>query len=328
MNDQKDILKIEQLRVSYDRIRAVDGVDLSVGYGECVGLVGESGCGKSTLGRAVLRLEEIQGGRLFFRGKHIEEFEGEKLRHFREQAQMVFQDPYSSLNPRIPVGKAIEEVLKVHHIGMPKERRGKVAELLDSVGLDERFMTRFPHEFSGGQRQRIGIARALALQPRFIIADEPVSALDVSVQVQILNLLKELQEEHRLSYLFIAHDLAVVRYMCTRIYVMYLGKIVEHGPAQELYNGPLHPYTEALLSAVPTLQTEQTPSSSRQRIIVKGDIPSPAKQIPGCPFHTRCHRARERCEMDRPELREIEPGHWTACLFAEEMTSGDNGSNA
>ncbi|MBU0676765.1 MAG: ABC transporter ATP-binding protein [Verrucomicrobia bacterium] len=322
-NDSGSLLKVDDLRVyfrSYGQtVRAVDGVSLKVGRGETVGLVGESGCGKSTLGNAILRLVDIESGSLDFDGTDISSFAKRRLTEFREKAQMVFQDPFQSLNPRMTVGRAIEEVLYVHRKGDRMERRRKVAQLLEAVGLDASFADRYPHEFSGGQRQRIGIARALAVDPVLLIADEPVSALDVSVQVQILNLLKDLQKNFNLSFLFIAHDLAVVRYMCDRILVMYLGRIVEESPASELYDCACHPYTEALLSAIPDVDRSLSDKGKQARIVLSGDVPSPTMVTPGCPFHQRCHRVRPECKTNVPVFREISPGHFSACHFAEEL---------
>lgn len=323
----KALLLVEDLEVTYgtgpDPVRAVDGVSFEVAEGESVGLVGESGCGKSSLGRAVLRLTDIRAGRVLFDGAPVHELSGVALKTFREQAQMIFQDPFGSLNPRMAVGRAIREVLAVHGKGDRTQRRAKAAELFTAVGLDPDYLERYPHEFSGGQRQRIGIARALAVGPKLVIADEPVSALDVSVQVQILNLLQDLQEERGLTYLFIAHDLAVVRYVCTRILVMYLGRLVEAAPAARLYGQPLHPYTKALLSAVPDvdkgLRKRACPGQSR--ILLNGDVPSPRQRLPGCPFHPRCPSARDRCREEVPPLREIRLGRRVACHFAEELAA-------
>ena len=302
-------------------VRAVDGVTMGVARGESVGLVGESGCGKSTLGRAILKLEKITSGVVLFEGEDVSALKGERLRHLRRRAQMVFQDPFGSLNPRLSVGHAITEVLKVHGAGRSAERWARAAELFRAVGLDESYLRRYPHEFSGGQRQRIGIARALAVKPALLIADEPVSALDVSVQVQILNLMKDLRKAMDLSYLFVAHDLAVVRYVCDRILVMYLGRIVESAPADGLYRRPAHPYTEALLSAVPDVDKglRSRKGKGGGRIVLKGDIPSATKVIPGCPFHPRCPRAQGRCRQEEPPLREVAPGRLSACHFAEDL---------
>ncbi len=319
-----ELLRVEDLRVYFGHhkapVRAVDGVSLAVRRGESVGLVGESGCGKTTVGRAVMKLVEIIEGRILFGGYDITSLRGGNLREYRKQAQMVFQDPYGSLNARMPVGQAIEEVLHVHKRGDRAQRRKQASELFHAVGLNPEYLGRYPHEFSGGQRQRIGIARALAVGPSLIIADEPVSALDVSVQIQILNLLRDLQRNMGLSYLFVAHDLSVVRYMCDRIMVMYLGKIVESGSSERIYSFPSHPYTEALLSSVPDVgKGLDSRKGGSKRIVLKGDMPSPTRQIPGCPFHTRCHRARDKCRVDAPRLRRVHPYQWSACHYAEEL---------
>ena len=303
-------------------VRAVDGVDLSVPRGTTYGLVGESGCGKSTLGRAVLRIEEPTAGQVFIDGKDVAALSGAELRRARRQMQMVFQDPLSSLNPRKSVGATLEEPLIAHGFeGGKAAREARVRELLDVVGLPANAASRYPHEFSGGQRQRVGIARALALNPDLIIADEPVSALDVSIQAQVVNLLEELQERLGLTYLVIAHDLAVVRHIADTIGVMYLGTIVEEGPSEELSADPMHPYTIALLSAVPIPDPEV--EERRERILLTGDLPSPADPPPGCRFHTRCpYRQETRCDDERPQLREIEPGRQVACHYAEDIRAG------
>ncbi len=322
----KPLVQVSDLRVYFGParrpVRAVDGVSLEIGRGESVGLVGESGCGKSTLGRAILRLEKIQSGRILFDGTDVTSLNGLELKQFRKQAQMIFQDPFGSLNPRMSVGHALEEVLKVHGMRRRADRAARAVDLFKAVGLDPSYLDRYPHEFSGGQRQRIGIARALAVDPLLIIADEPVSALDVSVQVQILNLLKDLQRAMHLSYLFVAHDLAVVRYVSDRIVVMYLGRVMESAPAAEIYTRPANPYTEALLSAVPDVDKSLGKTKTgRKRIVLGGDIPSPASRISGCPFHPRCHRARARCREEAPALREVGAGHASACHFAEDVLS-------
>ncbi len=328
------LLEVHDLRVAYDvrdahgraaRLRAVDGVSLAVEPGESVGVVGESGCGKTTLGQAVLRLVPIASGRVVFDGEDVSALRGANLKRFRRRAQMVFQDPFGSLNPRLSVGGAIEEVLAVHRLAPRRDRRSRARDLFRQVGLDPVYVDRYPHEFSGGQRQRIGIARALALDPALIIADEPVSALDVSVQVQILNLMKDLQSQRGLAYLFIAHDLAVVRYMCRRILVMYLGVVMESGGGDELFRRPAHPYTEALISAVPDVDRGLEGGDSR-RIILKGDVPS-AMQVPsGCRFHPRCPRAEAICASQAPEPREVSPGHRSACHFAERLFASSAGA--
>jgi peptide/nickel transport system ATP-binding protein len=300
-------------------VKAVDGVDLEIREGSTLGLVGESGCGKSTLGRALLRLSPITEGQVVFDGTDVAGLRGEKLRRMRQDMQMVFQDPLASLNPRQSVETILTEPLRAH--GIEYDRRGRVRELLDQVGLPATAAQKYPHEFSGGQRQRIGIARAVALEPRFVIADEPVSALDVSIQAQVLNLLEELQEKLGLTYLVIAHDLAVVRHVSDEVAVMYLGGIVEQAPSDELYAEPLHPYTRALMSAVPVPDPEV--ERTRERILLTGDLPSPADPPTGCRFHTRCpFRQETRCDTERPELRQITPGHTVACHFAEEIASG------
>ena len=290
-------------------VYAVDGVSFTIGAGETLGLVGESGCGKSTVGRTILRLIEPTAGTIRIEGTDITSLSKSELRPFRREMQIIFQDPFSSLNPRKTAGEIVGELLEVHRIATGKAKEERVVSLFEKVGLRPAQMRSYPHEFSGGQRQRIGIARALALNPRLIIGDEPVSALDVSIQAQVINLLMDLQAELGLSYLFIAHDLAVVEHISHRIAVMYLGKIVEHTDKRTLFTRPRHPYTEALLSAVPV----PNPSLKRKRRIIQGDVPSPISPPAGCHFHTRCPYAEERCRMEAPSLREIEPGHWVSC---------------
>ena len=296
---------------SDDVVRAVDGVTFEIFKGETLGLVGESGCGKSTVGRCLLRLIEPTRGEVYFEDKNVLTHSGRDMRALRREMQIIFQDPYASLNPRLRVRDIVAEPLVVHGVGDKTGRRERVAELLRKVGLDPDYMNRYPHEFSGGQRQRIGIARALATAPDFIVCDEPISALDVSIQAQIVNLLEELREELQLTYLFIAHDLSMVRYISTRIAVMYLGKLMELTSSAELYENPLHPYTRALLSAIPI--PDPPLERQRQRIILRGDLPSPANPPSGCNFSTRCPLAQEVCRRVEPEFRQVEPGHWAAC---------------
>ncbi len=292
-------------------VRAVDDISFFIRKGETFGLVGESGCGKTTVGRTILQLYRPTSGKVYFDGVDLTTLKGEELRRMRRRMQIIFQDPYASLNPRMTVGDIIGEPLEIHGIARGKEKRERVMELLQIVGLNPYFINRYPHEFSGGQRQRIGIARALAMYPDFIVCDEPISALDVSIQAQIINLLEELQEKFGLTYLFIAHDLAVVRHISDRVAVMYLGKIVELTDRDTLYNNPLHPYTQALLSAVPI--PDPVVEERRRRIILKGEIPSPANPPSGCRFHTRCPVVMDICKEVEPEFKDVGGGHWVAC---------------
>lgn len=295
-------------------VRAVEEVSFFVNKGETLGLVGESGCGKSTTGRMLMRLIEPTAGEVVFEGKSLTNLNTTELRKVRKDMQMVFQDPFASLNPRHTVEKILEEPLIVHEMGTKKERKQKVKEMLEVVGLSSYHANRYPHQFSGGQRQRIGIARALMTRPKLIIADEPVSALDVSIQSQVLNLLKDLQKDFQLTYIFIAHDLGVVKYISDRVGVMYLGRLVEITDTEKLYENPLHPYTKALLSAVPV----PDPDIQKERVLLEGDMPSPLNPPRGCAFHTRCTECMDICRTTRPQMREVEPGHFAAChLFQE-----------
>lgn len=324
MNQKNDVLvKVKGLKMYFPitqgiifqrrvgDIRAVDGISFNVRRRETLGLVGESGCGKSTTGRAILQLYRPTAGDVEFDGQSLVKMKGEPLRRMRRRMQMIFQDPYASLNPRMTVGNIIGEPLDVHNIMSSRERRERVQELLQIVGLNPYFVNRYPHEFSGGQRQRIGVARALAVRPEFIVCDEPISALDVSIQAQIINLLEELQEEFGLTYLFIAHDLSVVRHISDRVAVMYLGKLVELTDRATLYENPLHPYTKALLSAVPI--PDPVVEDQRRRTILKGEVPSPANPPSGCNFHTRCPSKLPVCDQVDPEWQDVGGGHWVAC---------------
>ena len=322
---QEKILSVQDLKKHFPikggiiqrtvgHVKAVDGVSFDIYKGETLGIVGESGCGKSTTGRAIIRLFENSGGHVYFKGEDINKLSRKELRALRPKMQMIFQDPYSSLNPRMTVGQIVGEALEDHGIIKDKkELRKKVIKTIEDCGLAAYHIDRYPHEFSGGQRQRIGIARALALDPEFIIADEPVSALDVSIQAQIINLLMDLQKERGLTYLFISHDLPVVEHISTRVGVMYLGSMVELSPSKELYKNPLHPYTKALLSAAPV----PDPTAKRDRIILRGDIPSPSNPPPGCKFHTRCPYAMDVCQLEVPEFKDRGEGHFVACHYVD-----------
>jgi oligopeptide transport system ATP-binding protein len=324
-----ELLKVENLKMYFPItqgiilqrqvgwVRAVDDISFAVKRGETLGLVGESGCGKSTTGRAILQLYKPTGGNVNFLGKELTKLGGGELRKMRREMQMIFQDPYASLNPRMTVGSIIGEPLEIHNLAKGKEKQERVQELLRIVGLNPYFANRYPHEFSGGQRQRIGIARALAVQPSFIVCDEPISALDVSIQAQVINLLEELQAQFDLTYLFIAHDLSVVRHISDRVAVMYVGKLVEITTRDLLYERPLHPYTKALLSAVPI--PDPAIERRRQRIILTGDVPSPVNPPTGCRFHPRCPFAQELCREQEPQLLEVEPQHHVACHFWDDI---------
>jgi oligopeptide transport system ATP-binding protein len=323
MTDKQTLIRVDKLTKHFPitrgiliqrevgAVQAVDKVSFDIRKGETLGLVGESGCGKSTTGRTILQLYRPTSGQVYYNDQNLVELKGEGLRRMRRNMQMIFQDPYASLNPRLTVGSIIAEPLEVHNIGNARDRKDKVAELLELVGLSPHFINRYPHEFSGGQRQRIGVARALALQPEFIVCDEPISALDVSIQAQVVNLLEDLQQTFGLTYLFIAHDLSMVRHISDRTAVMYLGKVVELATRDELYAHPLHPYTQALLSAVPI--PDPAKEARRQRIILEGDVPSPVNPPSGCRFHNRCPLAIDICSEVEPEWREVAPDHWVAC---------------
>src|SRR5438093_1158747 len=309
---------ILQRRVGY--VRAVDDISFFIRKGETLGLVGESGCGKSTTGRAILQLYKPTDGAVNFLGKDLVRMKGGDLRRMRREMQMIFQDPYASLNPRMTVGSIIGEPLEIHNLAKGRAKQERVQELLRIVGLNPYFANRYPHEFSGGQRQRIGIARALAVEPSFIVCDEPISALDVSIQAQVINLLEELQEKLGLTYLFIAHDLAVVRHISDRVAVMYVGKLVEVTDRDSLYENPLHPYTRALLSAVPV--PDPVIEAQRTRMILVGDVPSPVNPPAGCRFNPRCPYAEDNCRTDEPGLAEVKPGHWAACHYWDDIEAG------
>ena len=327
MSEKTPILEVKNLKTHFDVtkglfakkqiVKAVDDVSFEVMKGETFGLVGESGCGKSSLGRTIVKLNPITDGDILFEGTSISELKGAKLKEFREHCQMIFQDPYASLDPRMTVGEIIKEPMDIFNIGTEEERNARVVELLQMVGLKPDHIRRYPHEFSGGQRQRISIARTLALNPQFIVCDEPISALDVSIQAQILNLLKKIQNELGISYLFIAHDLSMVKHISDRIGVMYLGHMVEVGDANEVYKHPMHPYSKALLSAVPI--PDPIKGKNTQRQILHGEIPSPINPAPGCPFRTRCPYASDKCNAEMPALKDYN-GHQCACWYVEETT--------
>jgi oligopeptide/dipeptide ABC transporter ATP-binding protein len=306
-------LKKGTLSKSKGYVKAVDSVSIGIAEQEILGLVGESGCGKTTLGRVILHLEHPTGGAVFFNGQNVSELKKEELRRLREEMQIIFQDPFSSLNPRYTVAQLIREPMIIHKQKDSDFQKERVITLLKEVGLKEEHLNRYPHQFSGGQRQRIGVARALALNPKFIVCDEPVSALDVSIQAQVMNLLQELQQKHGLTYLFISHDLSVIRHLCDRIAVMYLGRIVELSPTDDLHDNARHPYTQALLSASPIAN----PDLKRERVILKGDVPNPINPPTGCHFHTRCPEAKSRCSKETPPLTEVSPGHLVGCFDAE-----------
>jgi oligopeptide/dipeptide ABC transporter ATP-binding protein len=320
-----DLLRVENVKKYYPirggllqtvqaQVKAVDDVSFTIKRGECLGLVGESGCGKTTIGRTILRLIPATDGKVFFGDREVFGLNGGEMKKLRKDMQIIFQDPYSSLDPRMPIGESVGEGLLVHGMGSAKQRNDVVIEMLRKVGLEDYHAKRYPHEFSGGQRQRIGIARALALNPKFIVCDEPVSALDVSIQAQVLNLLKDLQAEFGLTYLFIAHNLSVVEHISDRVGVMYLGKLVELTERRSLFEDPLHPYTKALLSAIPI----PDPTVKRERMILQGDVPSPVNPPKGCRFHTRCPFAIDKCREIEPAFKELKPGHFVACHVAED----------
>lgn len=316
MDKNKKLIEVKNLKKYFNIgngniLKAVDNVSFHIFEGETLGLVGESGCGKSTAGRTMIRLYDATGGEVYFDGKDVHKMNKAQQKEFTKSAQMIFQDPYASLNPRMTVGDIIGEGIDIHNIMAGNDRMNRIYQLLETVGLNKEHASRFPHEFSGGQRQRIGVARALAIEPKFIVCDEPISALDVSIQAQVVNLLINLQRDMGLTYLFIAHDLSMVKHISDRVAVMYLGTIVELAPSAELYKNPLHPYTQALLSAIPIPDPQV--EKNRKRVLLEGDVPSPINPPPGCRFKGRCRYAKDICHQEMPELREVAPGHFVAC---------------
>lgn len=324
MQENKRLIEVEGLKKYFNVgnkavLKAVDDINFYINEGETLGLVGESGCGKSTAGRTIIKLYEPTEGKIIFDGEDISKLKGKNIRGYTKKAQMIFQDPYASLNPRMTVGDIIGEGIDIHKLYTGKDRTDKIYEMLHTVGLNHEHASRFPHEFSGGQRQRIGIARALAIEPKFIVCDEPISALDVSIQAQVINLLMKLQSQKNLTYLFIAHDLSMVKHISDRVVVMYLGSMMELAKSSELYSNPLHPYTQALMSAIPI--SDPDVEKRRERIILQGDVPSPINPPSGCKFRTRCKYAKDICANEVPKFREIESGHYVACHFAGEVGS-------
>lgn len=316
MSEKKTLIEVKNLKKYFNVgsnaiLKAVDNINFAIKEGETLGLVGESGCGKSTTGRTIIRLYEATGGEVIYDGKDVHKLNKAEQKEFTKQAQMIFQDPYASLNPRMTVGDIVGEGIDIHSLYTGKQRTERIYEVLNIVGLNKEHANRFPHEFSGGQRQRIGIARSLAIEPKFIVCDEPISALDVSIQAQVVNLLIKLQREFGLTYLFIAHDLSMVKHISDRVGVMYLGTMVEMATSEELYRNPLHPYTQALLSAIPI--ADPAVEKSRQRILLEGDVPSPINPPPGCRFKARCRYAKDICSQEMPEFREVSPNHFVAC---------------
>lgn len=322
MSDNKKLIEVKNLKKYFNVgnksiLKAVDDINFFIREGETLGLVGESGCGKSTAGRTIIKLYEPTEGQIIFDGKDISKLKGKAIKEYTKQAQMIFQDPYASLNPRMTVGDIVGEGIDIHRLYSGNDRTNKIYEMLATVGLNREHASRFPHEFSGGQRQRIGIARALAIEPKFIVCDEPISALDVSIQAQVINLLMKLQRDKKLTYLFIAHDLSMVKHISDRVVVMYLGSMVELAKSSELYLNPMHPYTQALMSAIPIADPEI--EKKRERIILRGDVPSPINPPSGCKFRTRCRYAKDKCAEETPLLKEIGSDHYVACHFAGEV---------